>query len=246
MEHWKEQYPQITVLGIHDTEETSTSRGADPSIIELPDMKVAVLNYTYGTNGIALPSDMPYAVDLLDEEQVAADIQRAEELADFTIVCPHWGTEYRLTPDDMQEKWTQIFLKNGADLVLGTHPHVIEPVEWVTDEETGHEMLVYYSLGNFVNWTSGIGEGIANRMVGGMAEVTISKDDTGEVKVIDYGVRPLVSHVTSEPGSVSVYFLNDYTEQLEAENEITTQDPEFSIEYCIDLCDSVWEDSGFN
>lgn len=138
VEHWKEQYPQITVLGIHDTEETSTSCGADPSIIELPDMKVAVLNYTYGTNGIALPSDMPYAVDLLDEEQVAADIQRAEELADFTIVCPHWGTEYRLTPDDMQEKWTQIFLKNGADLVLGTHPHVIEPVEWVTDEETGH------------------------------------------------------------------------------------------------------------
>ena len=241
-EHWKEQYPQITVLGIHDTEETSTSRGADPSIIELPDMKVAVLNYTYGTNGIALPSDMPYAVDLLDEEQVAADIQRAEELADFTIVCPHWGTEYRLTPDDMQEKWTQIFLKNGADLVLGTHPHVIEPVEWVTDEETGHEMLVYYSLGNFVNWTSGIGEGIANRMVGGMAEVTISKDDTGEVKVIDYGVRPLVSHVTSEPGSVSAYFLKDYTEQLETENEITTQDPEFSVEYCIDLCDSVWED----
>lgn len=239
-EHWKEQYPQITVLGIHDTEETSTSRGADPSIIELPDMKVAVLNYTYGTNGIALPSDMPYAVDLLDEEQVAADIQRAEELADFTIVCPHWGTEYRLTPDDMQEKWTQIFLKNGADLVLGTHPHVIEPVEWVTDEETGHEMLVYYSLGNFVNWTSGIGEGIANRMVGGMAEVTISKDDTGEVKVIDYGVRPLVSHVTSEPGSVSAYFLDDYTEQLETENEITTQDPEFSVEYCIDLCDSVW------
>ena len=239
-EHWKEQYPQITVLGIHDTEETSTSRGADPSIIELPDMKVAVLNYTYGTNGIALPSDMPYAVDLLDEEQVAADIQRAEELADFTIVCPHWGTEYRLTPDDMQEKWTQIFLKNGADLVLGTHPHVIEPVEWVTDEETGHEMLVYYSLGNFVNWTSGIGEGIANRMVGGMAEVTISKDDTGEVKVIDYGVRPLVSHVTSEPGSVSAYFLKDYTEQLEAENEITTQDPEFSVEYCIDLCNSVW------
>ncbi len=132
------------------------------------------------------------------------------------------------------------FFENGADLVLGTHPHVIEPVEWVTDEETGHEMLVYYSLGNFVNWTSGIGEGIANRMVGGMAEVTISKDDTGEVKVIDYGVRPLVSHVTSEPGGVSAYFLNDYTEQLEAENEIISQDPEFSIEYCIDLCDSVW------
>ena len=242
-EHWREQYPEITVLGIHDTEETSTACGADPTIIELSDdVKVAVLNYTYGTNGIALPSDMPYAVDLLDEEQVASDIQRAEELADFTIVCPHWGTEYRLTPDDSQKKWTQVFLENGADLVLGTHPHVIEPIEWVTDEETGNEMLVYYSLGNFVNWTSGTGEGIANRMVGGMAEVTIFKDDDGQVKVTDYGVRPLVSHVTSEPGGVSSYFLDEYTEQLEAQNEITSQDPEFSIEYCTDLCDSVWGD----
>ena len=240
-EHWREQYPEITVLGIHDTEETSTTCGADPTIIELSDdVKVAVLNYTYGTNGIALPSDMPYAVDLLDEEQVASDIQRAEELADFTIVCPHWGTEYRLTPDDSQEKWTQVFLENGADLVLGTHPHVIEPIEWVTDEATGNEMLVYYSLGNFVNWTSGTGERIANRMVGGMAEVTISKDDTGQVKVTDYGVRPLVSHVTSESGGVAAYFLDEYTEQLEEQNEITSQDPKFSIEYCTDLCDSVW------
>ncbi len=57
----------------------------------------------------------------------------------------------------------------------GTHPHVIEPIEWVTDEASEHEMLVYYSLGNFVNWTSGTGEGVANRMVGGMAEVTITK-----------------------------------------------------------------------
>ena len=106
---------------------------------------------------------------------MAADIQRAEELADFTIVCPHWGTEYRLTSDASQEKWTKIFAENGADPILGTHPHVIEPIEWVTDEASEHEMLVYYSLGNFVNWTSGTGEGVANRMVGGMAEVTITK-----------------------------------------------------------------------
>ncbi|NSG21377.1 hypothetical protein [Blautia obeum] len=61
-------------------------------------------------------------------------------------------------------------------------------------------------------------------------------------KVTDYGVRPLVSHVTSEPGDVSAYFLDEYTGQLEAQNEITSQDPEFSIEYCTDLCDSVWGD----
>lgn len=241
-ENWREKYPQITVLGIHDTADTSTSCGADPVILELPDISIAVLNYTYGTNGIPLPEGMPYAVDLLDEEQVAADIRRAEEMADFTIVCPHWGTEYQLTSDASQEKWAQIFVENGADLVLGTHPHVIEPVEWVTDAETGHEMLVYYSLGNFVNWTSGAGEGVANRMVGGMAEVTIQRDDTGEVKIADYGVRPLVSHVTSGEGGVTTYLLEDYSEKLGEENEITLQDADFSMEYCVELCNSVWGD----
>lgn len=240
--YWKENYPQITVLGIHDTADTSTSCGAEPVILDLPDMKIAVLNYTYGTNGIPLPDDMPYAVDLLDEEQVAADIRRAEELADFTIVCPHWGTEYRLTPDASQEKWTKVFAENGADLVLGTHPHVIEPIEWVTDEERDHEMLVYYSLGNFVNWTSGTGEGVANRMVGGMAEVTITKNDHGEVEIADYGVKPMISHVTSGPEGVTTYFLEDYDAVLAEENEIISQDPDFSRECCVNLCDSVWGD----
>lgn len=240
--YWRENYPQITVLGIHDTADTSTSCGAEPVILDLPDMKIAVLNYTYGTNGIQLPDDMPYAVDLLNEEQVAADIQRAEELADFTIVCPHWGTEYRLTSDASQEKWTKIFAENGADLILGTHPHVIEPIEWVTDEAGEHEMLVYYSLGNFVNWTSGTGEGVANRMVGGMAEVTITKNDHGEVEIADYGVKPMISHVASGPEGVTTYFLEDYPEELAEENEIVSQDPEFSREYCVNLCDSVWGD----
>ena len=238
--HWKESYPQITVLGIHDTKDTSTAYGADPVILEVGDIRIAVLNYTYGTNGIALPADMPFGVDLLKEAQVEADIRRAEEIADFTIVCPHWGTEYRLVPDASQEKWTKLFLENGADLVLGTHPHVIEPVEWVRDEETGHEMLVYYSLGNFVNWTSGTGKGVANRMVGGMAEVTIGRLDTGEVKVTSYGIRPLVSHVTSGAEGVTAYFLEDYSEKLAAENEIVFQDSDFSREYCVDLCDQVW------
>lgn len=239
-EHWKESYPQITVLGIHDTKDSSTAYGADPVILEVGDIRIAVLNYTYGTNGIALPADMPFGVDQLKEAQVEADIRRAEEIADFTIVCPHWGTEYRLEPDASQEKWTKLFLENGADLVLGTHPHVIEPVEWVRDEETGSEMLVYYSLGNFVNWTSGTGKGVANRMVGGMAEVTIGRLDTGEVKVTSYGIRPLVSHVTSGAEGVTAYFLEDYSEKLAAENEIVFQDSDFSREYCVDLCDQVW------
>lgn len=233
---WEENYPDIAVLGIHDSQESQDSI----YIYEQDGIRIAILNYTYGTNGIPLPSDMPYAVDMLEQEQVVEDIAKAEELADFTIVCPHWGTEYELGVSSMQKKWTQIFLENGVDLVLGTHPHVIEPIEWVTDEETGREMLVYYSLGNFVNWTSGTGTGVANRMVGGMAQVTIEMSEDGETFIADYGVEPLVCHLQEGTNGVTVYPLEEYTEELGSSNEIGKQDNNFSLEYCEALCRKVW------
>lgn len=175
LSYWERKYPEVAVLGIHQSQAAQD----EIYVYEQDGIRIAILNYTYGTNGINMPSDMPYAVDLLEEEKVVADIKAAEEMADFTIVCPHWGTEYQLETSPEQERWTQIFLENGVDLVIGTHPHVIEPIEWMEREEDG--MLVYYSLGNFVNWTSSSGEGIANRMVGGMACVTIGKDIDGDV-----------------------------------------------------------------
>lgn len=234
---WRENHPEIAVLGIHDSQENQDTI----YVYEQDGIKIAFLNYTYGTNGIALPQDMPFAVDLLDKERVAADLQEAEKIADFTVVCPHWGTEYSLGVSAAQKEWTQIFLENGADLVLGTHPHVIEPIEWVKDEERGLEMLVYYSLGNFVNWTSGTGEGVANRMVGGMAQVTLERTGDGRVHIADYGVTPLVCHVEKGMDGVTVYALSDYTEELAERNAIIQQDAAFSLEYCRELCHKVWE-----
>ena len=235
---WEENYPEIPVLGIHDSKEDQD----EIYIYEQDGVKIAILNFTYGTNGIALPSDMPFAVDLLEEEKVVSAIAKAEELADFTIVCPHWGTEYELGTTSQQKKWCNIFMENGVDLVLGTHPHVIEPVEMLVDEATGHSMLVYYSLGNFVNWTSGSGEGIANRMVGGMSEVTLGMDENGEVFIMDYGVEPVVCHLTEGTNGVTVYSLEDYSTALAGQNEIVKQDADFSYAYCVNLCDQVWGD----
>mgnify|MGYP002169613640 CR=1 FL=1 len=235
LEFWNTNYPQMPVLGIHESEEDAEKI----YIYEQDGMKIAILNYTYGTNGIALPSDMPYAVDLLEEEKVKRDLEKARELADFVIVCPHWGTEYSLGISAQQEKWTRLFLENGVDLVIGTHPHVIEPVEWVTDGD-GREMLVYYSLGNFVNWTSGTGDGVANRMVGGMAEVELSRNEQGEVTISDYDVEPLVCHLEKGQGGVTTYFLKDYSEEMAQKNEIRKQDSAVSFAYCLDLCENVW------
>lgn len=235
---WKNSYPETTVLGINQMQEEQDNI----YIYEQDGLKIAILNYTYGTNGIEIPTDMPYAVNLLEEEKVLSDIQKAEEQADFTVVCPHWGTEYQLEPSNEQRKWTKLFLENGVDLVLGTHPHVIEPVEYLVDEASGNEMLVYYSLGNFVNWTASSGDGIANRMVGGMAEVMIGQDENGEGYVLDYAVTAVVCHLEDEINGVTVYPLSEYTEELAKKNAIIAQDNNFSKEYCTSLCNIVWGD----
>lgn len=241
--YWKTNHPDILVVGINGAEEDYSNI----DIIEKKGIKIAILNYTYGTNGIPYPKDMPHAVDMLDKAKVISDLEYAETNADFTIVCPHWGTEYVLGTDSSQEKWTKIFRENGADLVIGTHPHVIEPVVMQEDENPGifnnhgdGDMLVYYSLGNFVNWTSSSGKGIANRCLGGMARVTIGKKPTGGVSIKKHDVEALVCHIQGGQKGVTVYPLSQYTDEQGKNNKITSQDPSFSKQYLVDLCNQVW------
>ena len=101
-------------------------------------------------------------------------------------------------------------------------------------------MLVYYSLGNFINATAETGKGIANRMVGAMAQITVTIDKDGKAYISDYGVLPLVSHVRTGAGQITTYKLADYTQQLAGENEICVSDPDFSLAYCQNLCRQVF------
>lgn len=230
---WESRYPELAVLGIHESAEDQED---NIYYYEAEGVTLALLNYTYGTNGIALPQ--PYMVDLLEEETVIADLQEANEKADFVIVAPHWGTEYTHTPSDEQEYWAELFLENGVDLVIGTHPHVIQPVEWLEDEN-GNRMLVYYSLGNYINFTSDSGDGVRQRAVGAMAEVTLSIEE-GAVAISDYGVTPLISHMVEGTNQPTVYTIYDYTEALAGENAMSQKDPSFSLSYCEELCDTVF------
>ncbi len=236
LEYWEKNHPEVEPVGIHE----SAADGDEICIYEKNGYRIAVLNYTYGTNGIPLPKNMPYAVSLLDEEKVRGDIAKAEEAADLTIVCPHWGIEYNHGISQMQEKWTKVFAKYGADLIIGTHPHVIEPVEEYETED-GRIVPVYYSLGNFINWTSGAGKGISDRMLGAMADVTLSRDTNGKAVIKDYGVRPLVAHVESKINGSTVYFLDDYTQAKSFLNEIRKRDAAFSYRYLDDLANSIFE-----
>lgn len=209
---WKNTYPDITYLGINESvEDQNTVR-----IVEKDGIKIAMLNYTYGLNGIPLPTGKEYIVNLLDEEQIAKDMAQARELADFIIVYPHWGTEYNLGITDSQKDWAQFFADNGADLIIGTHPHVVEPVEWITAAD-GSETLVYYSLGNFISI-----QYYNYSMLGGMAEVTICKDENGTY-ISDYDMDFLVTHYTAGRTEMTTYMLEDYTDELAARHAILVE-----------------------
>ena len=231
---WK-KYPKIKTVGIN----TSEAQKKKLCIYKKNGIKVAILNYTYGTNGIPLPKDMPYAVNYLVKDEVIKDIKRAEKEADFTIVCPHWGTEYFRGISDYQKIWSKIFVENGVDLVLGAHPHVIEPIKYVTDKKTGHKMLVYYSLGNFVNSTMSDGR-VGDRYVGGLAKVKLKRGTDNKVRIAKYGVKATVMHNGGTRFGSSVYPLTQYTEELAKKNVMKTQDNMFSLNFCKKVCNEVW------
>lgn len=235
LNYWKDNHPQMGVVGLYATQEERDTI----YVYEKNGIRIAILNYTYGTNGLPVPSDMPFMVNLMTESLVKKDIKAAREVADFVVICPHWGTEYVHYATKNQKNWANFFMECGADLCIGTHPHVIEPVEWMENDE-GDSMLCYYSLGNFVNSTASNKEGVANRMLGAMATVTIAKDrETGEVYIKEYGAEPLVTYVPNSGSGITTMHLDDFTDELALKSLTYQKDPNFSVEFLQQLWQEV-------
>lgn len=117
-----------------------------PLIINKKGFSIALMNYTYGTNGIRVPE--PLIVNTLDKNQIAGDIEKARSKnPDIMVLFLHWGNEYDTIPSFIQTELAKYFLSMGADLVIGSHPHVLQRMVWLMDENKA----VVYSLGNFVS-----------------------------------------------------------------------------------------------
>lgn len=215
---WK-TYPDILTVGIH--EEAAESH--EIPVITVKDIDFAVLNYTYGPNLETMPSSIRGHLDMLCDwnketgridftklhPQVVDDIQRAEEIADVTLVFPHWGTEYTTTPSVYQEEFASQMVEAGADLIIGTHPHVVQPIEWV-ESENGNRALCFYSLGNYVSTQQG-----ALSMLEAMAWVRFLVTENGvELLEEKTGVLPMVCHYNSGPTRIEdIYLLEDYSQE---------------------------------
>ena len=223
MNFWK-QYGHITVLGIHESPE----KQQEITVWEKDGLEIAMLNFTYGLNGYRLPKDKSYLVNLLDRGEGNADLlRRAEECADITVVFVHFGTEYTHKPTAEQKRDVEFFTENGADVIIGGHPHVIQPVtEHIS--QNGNKSVVFYSLGNFLSNQSG-----TDKILGGMASVTISKEND-KTFVENYEMLPTVTH--AEGNTYTAYMLSDYTDELASRHK---RCPALSVEKIQLLYDKV-------
>lgn len=178
---WWESKTEVLATGMA----SSPEKRNEIRIMEKNGITYTMLNYTYGTNGIPIPSGYEYAINVFNKEQALKDIEAVRDKVDVLIVSMHWGNEYNQDITSIQKEQAKWLGENGVDIILGAHSHCIEPWEWI-DEDT----VVFYSLGNFVSNQMGANTPIIKKVgvVGVFASLNITKtldtrDNTKTIKI---------------------------------------------------------------
>ena len=220
--------PFDAVLGAFRTEEESTQL----CILEKQGIRFGFLSYTYGLNGYRLPSDKQWKIALIDETKIQNDLAAIRPECDYLIVSMHWGNEYQTTESSYQNELAQLLCDGGADLIIGTHPHVLQPMKWL-EREDGHKTLCAYSLGNFVS-----NQHKRATMLGGILEVELLFEEDGTLKEIaSAGVIPTVTHY--KKGHYTIYQLTEYTDELAAEHGMQGYETPFNMTYLAELSNKI-------
>ncbi|MDD5570695.1 MAG: CapA family protein [Bacteroidales bacterium] len=183
----------------------STSKEQNyPMILNVKGIKIALFNCTSATNGLTAVS--PNIVNYIDTNEIKKDIYKIQQSKpDFMIMTVHWGNEYEQTPDGTQKKFTEFCFRNGIDLIIGSHPHVLQPIKEIQANYQNKQKnsLVYYSLGNFV---SNQRERYKNGGI--IAEVNIKKDLKKDSTYIStYGYYPTYVHKEFIGNKTNFYIL---------------------------------------
>lgn len=178
--YWKDK-PALTA-GSYESFQTRNA----PKILEKNGIKYALLAYTYGTNGIPVPKGKEYLVNVYTKAMLENDIRAIRKQVDLLIVSMHWGIEYEFEPSAEQKKYAKLLADLGVDLVIGTHPHVVQPVEYIGDT------LVFYSLGNLISAQKG-----TNKRIGMLGSVEIEKLENGKVAIKNPKVELIYTYYNS-------------------------------------------------
>lgn len=160
-------------------------------IKNVKDVKIAFLSYTYGTNGIPVPSGKNYCINLIDKDLIKKQLELAKkENPDLICVNMHWGVEYQTVQNKEQENLADFLFKNGVDIILGSHPHVLQPMEKRTitlDDGSTKDGFVIYSLGNFIS-----GQVKQNTKNSVILDIKITKNgQTGKISIDSVKYTPI-------------------------------------------------------
>ncbi|WML60593.1 CapA family protein [Neobacillus sp. PS2-9] len=148
-------------------------------IINKNGIKICFLSYTYGTNGIPLPKGKDFLVNLIDREKMKGEIHRARNAADIVVMSIHWGIEYQRIPTNNQKDLARFLANEGVDIIFGSHPHVLQPMEWLNTTD-GRKAFVVYSLGNFIS-----AQNNNYKDIGGLATIDVTKQITDKGTTIE-------------------------------------------------------------
>lgn len=179
--------------------------------MNLNGIKTAFLAYTYGTNGIPIPGDKEFCVNLIDEDLILKQINQAkDEGAELIVVSMHWGVEYQTTENAEQDRLAEFLIKNDVKIILGSHPHVLQPMKMLkveTDEGEEKEGLVIFSQGNF--FSNQTQENTRNTAI---FNIEVKKEgETGKVTVERVTYAPIYVNI-KDPGTKDRYELLDLNE----------------------------------
>ena len=181
---WWENKKDVLTHGM-----ASSSEARDVyDIKEANGITYTMLSYTYGTNGISVPSSKPWLVNVYNEEMVKKDIEAVRDKVDILIVAMHWGTEYNQNATETQRSQAKFLAENGVDIILGNHSHSLEPWERIGDT------VVFYSFGNFISNQMGAEQANVRKVgvIGAFGTLSITKTvdtekDTTDIKIDNIG-----------------------------------------------------------
>ena len=208
----RQEDKDIVYTGIHTSKEDQEKI----RVVVRDGIRVAILNYTSTLNYHPVMPSHSYCVDVMKgytKGRIKKQIEEARKIADIVAVFPHWGCEYLYEPVDLQKEWAFIFANAGADIIIGTHPHVVQNMTVITTEDN-RKVPCIFSLGNYISCQVNQGT-----MLGGMADVEITKGNN-RAKITKAKIIPLVTHTDDHYGHFTTYPLSSYTDELAGENKI--------------------------
>lgn len=203
IEFWRD-LPVMTVGGYLDRADYENIR-----IYEKDEISIAFLSFTYGTNGLSLRSGYDIVIPYIDEDEMQIQIEAAKERADLVFVSMHWGSEYKFTPNTQQKSLASLMARLGVDVIIGHHPHVLQPIEWIdSGNGDGHRTLCVYSLGNLA-----AEQEHDYNLVGGIITFDIVRKK-GKISIENPILVPTVYYYNRSFYKNSVHLMENFTEDM--------------------------------